>query len=78
MENAALFREAGGDTLRYRLYRKAGRTLNWGNTPRTDTLDGTSSASSLTNTITIYGQSPASEAAPAGSYSDTVAITVTY
>ena len=68
----------GGNTLSYRLFRDAGRTLNWGNTPATDTLDATSSAGSLTNTITIYGQIPASEAVPTGSYSDSVAITVTY
>lgn len=69
---------SGGNTLSYRLFRDAGRTLNWGNTPATDTLDATSSAGSLTNTITIYGQIPASEAVPTGSYSDSVAITVTY
>ncbi len=69
---------SGGNTLSYRLFRDAGRTLNWGNTPSTDTLDATSSAGSLTNTITIYGQIPASEAVPTGSYSDSVAITVTY
>ena len=69
---------SGGNTLSYRLFRDASRTLNWGNTPSTDTLDATSSAGSLTNTITIYGQIPASEAVPTGSYSDSVAITVTY
>ncbi|HET7798296.1 MAG TPA: spore coat U domain-containing protein [Nevskia sp.] len=69
---------SGGNTLGYRLFRDAGRTLNWGNTPSTDTLDGTSSAVSLTNTITVYGQIPAGTAAPAGTYTDSVAITVTY
>lgn len=69
---------SGGNTLGYRLFRDASRTLNWGNTPGTDTLDATSSAGSLTNTITIYGQIPASAAVPTGSYSDSVAITVTY
>ncbi|WP_293393780.1 spore coat U domain-containing protein [Nevskia sp.] len=69
---------SGGNTLGYRLFRDPSRTLNWGNTPATDTLDGTSSASLLTNTITVYGQIPASEAAPTGSYTDSVAITVTY
>lgn len=69
---------SSGNTLGYRLFRDAGRTLNWGNTALTDTLDGTSSAASLTNTITIYGQIPASSAVPTGSYTDTVAITVTY
>ena len=69
---------SGANTLDYRLFRDASRTLNWGNTPGTDTLGGTSSSSSLTNTITIYGQIPASAAVPTGSYSDSVAITVTY
>lgn len=69
---------SGGNTLGYRLFRDASRTLNWGNTPGTDTLDATSSASALTNTITIYGQIPASAAVPTGSYSDSVAITVNY
>lgn len=69
---------SSGNTLNYRLFRDSNRTLNWGNTVLTDTLDGTSSAASLTNTITIYGQIPASAAVPTGSYTDSVAITVTY
>jgi spore coat protein U-like protein len=69
---------SGANTLDYRLFRDASRTLNWGNTPGTDTLGGTSSSGSLSNTITIYGQIPASAAVPTGSYSDSVAITVTY
>ena len=69
---------ATGGTLGYKLFRDAAYTLNWGNTVGTDTLSGTSSASSLTNTVNIYGQIPAAEAAAIGSYTDTVTMTVTY
>ena len=69
---------SSGNTLSYRLYRDSGRTLNWGNTPGTDTLDATSSAVTLTNTINVYGQIPTGEAVPLGTYADSVAITVTY
>lgn len=68
----------GLSTMSYRLFRDSGRTLNWGNVVGVDSLVGTSSALSLTNTINVYGQIPASEAVPAGSYLDSVAITVTY
>jgi spore coat protein U-like protein len=69
---------SGGNTLGYKLFRDSGRTLNWGNTVGTDTLSGTSSASTLANTINVYGEIPANEAAPTGSYSDSVTVTVTY
>ncbi len=69
---------SGANTLGYKLYRDSGRTLNWGNTVGTDTLAGTSSATVLTNTINVYGQIPAAEAAPTGSYTDSVTVTVTY
>jgi spore coat protein U-like protein len=44
----------------------------------TDTLSGTSSPSTLTNTIPIYGQIPAGEAAAIGNYTDTVTMTVSF
>jgi len=69
---------SGSNTLGYKLFRDSGRTLNWGNTVGTDTLSGTSSATVLTNTINVYGQIPASEAAATGSYTDSVTVTVTY
>ena len=69
---------SGGNTLGYKLFRDSGYTQNWGVTIGTDTLAGTSSSSQLSNTINVYGQIPAQEAAAAGSYTDTVAITVTY
>jgi spore coat protein U-like protein len=69
---------ATSGTLGYKLFRDSGYTLNWGNTVGTDTLSGTSSASSLSNTINIYGQIPAGETAAIGTYTDTVTMTVTY
>lgn len=65
-----------GTPLSYFLYRDAGRTLNWGTTIGTDTvaLTGTGVAQSTT----VYGQIPALQAVTAGTYSDTVLITVTF
>lgn len=65
---------AGG--LSYFLYRDAGRTLNWGVTIGTDTLQQT--GTDLPQTATVYGQIPALQAVAAGSYADTVGITVTF
>lgn len=69
---------SGANTMSYRLYRDSNRTQNWGDTIDTDSLNGTSSAVSLTNTINVYGQIPAGEAVPGGAYLDSVAITVNY
>jgi spore coat protein U-like protein len=65
---------AGG--LAYSLYRDASRTLNWGQTIGTDTLQQTGSG--LAQTATVYGKIPALQAVTAGSYTDTVGITVTF
>lgn len=66
------------NTIGYQLFRDSGYSQNWGNTVGTDTLHGTSSGTLLTNTVTVYGQMPAGEAAVIGVYSDTVTMTVTY
>jgi len=68
----------GAATLGYELFRDSGYSNNWGNTVGTDTLSGTTSTSSLTNTINVYGEIPANEVAGAGSYADSVTMTVTY
>lgn len=65
---------AGG--LSYFLYRDLSRTLNWGVTIGTDTLPQTGTG--VPQTATVYGQIPASQTVTAGSYSDTVGITVTF
>jgi spore coat protein U-like protein len=66
----------GTSTLGYGLYQDAAHMTNWTNA--TNSYTATSSGTSLTNTVTIYGQIPASEAAPVGSYTDTVVMTVNF
>ncbi|OWY30064.1 spore coat U domain-containing protein [Herbaspirillum robiniae] len=66
----------GGGTLNYALYRDSGRTNNWGSTIGTDTQAGTGTG--LLQTLTVYGQIPASQTPLAGAYSDTVTVTLTY
>lgn len=69
---------AGSNTLTYNLYTDSARSTVWG--------DGTGSTGTVTNTGTgsaqafsIYGRVPLGQSSvPAGSYSDTVAVTVTY
>lgn len=62
--------------LAYALYRDAARTLNWGQTIGTDTVAGTGSAA--IQPYTVYGQIVAGLTPVAGSYNDTVLITITY
>lgn len=69
---------SGSNTLAYSLYTNSGRSTVWG--------DGTSSTATIGNTgtgtaqnITIFGRVPSGQtSAPPGSYSDTVAVTVSY
>lgn len=60
----------------YELYRDPARTQRWGTTINTDTLPGTGTGNP--QTVTVYGRVPAGQAVPAGSYRDTVTVTVTY
>jgi spore coat protein U-like protein len=66
----------GAALVNYRLYRDAGRTQNWGNSIGTDTLAGTGNGAA--QAITVYGRVPAQSTPAAGTYTDTVAVTVTY
>ena len=62
-----------GNALSYQLYTDSGRTTVWENaTGVSYTGDGT------TDTQTVYGRIVAGQNAVAGSFSDTVVITVTY
>ncbi len=62
--------------LAYALFRDAGRTLNWGNVIGTDTVAGTGTGGIQANIV--YGQIAAGLTPVAGSYNDTVLITITY
>ena len=66
----------GGRYLQYELYRDPQRTQRWGNTPGTDTSQG--SGDNATQTLTVYGRVPAQPSPRAGAYADTVTVTLTY
>ena len=69
---------SGANTLIYRLYTDAARTSIWG-----DGSTGTAAVSGTGNgaaqVFTVYGRVPSGQTGvPAGSYSDTVSVTITY
>ena len=66
----------GAATLRYSMFRDSGRTLNWGNTVGTDTLQATGTGSAVQ--YTVYGQVPTGQFPAPGAYTDTIISTVTY
>lgn len=71
----------GTNQLAYQLFRDAGRTQNWGTTAGTDTVAGTGTGVANTVALTVYGRivdSTANQNVPAGNYTDTVTVTVTY
>ena len=69
---------AGANLLNYNIYTTPARTIVWG--------DGTSSTAAITGTgtggaqsVTVYGRVASGQTSvPAGSYADTVAVTITY
>jgi len=74
----------GTDTLQYNLYTSAARSTIWGDgTSSSSTVPGTGAGLGVPNAIThtVYGRlvdSAANQAVSAGSYSDTITVTVTY
>jgi spore coat protein U-like protein len=67
---------SGVNVLEYSLYSNAGHTSVWGNTVGTDALVAT--AVLLPTAHTVYGRVPALQNVPAGIYSDTITVAVTY
>lgn len=67
---------SGANALNYSLYQDASHTELWGETAGLDTVDDTGTGA--IQTFDVYGLVPASQAAPAGVYSDTINVTVTY
>ena len=66
----------GANTLTYTLYSDSARTVLWGNTIGTNTVAGTGTG--VFQTLTVYGQIPASQNVQPGNYTDTVTATLTY
>ncbi|UOA09793.1 spore coat U domain-containing protein [Methylobacter sp. S3L5C] len=65
------------DLINYSLYSNAGYTTNWGNTVSTDTVH-VASASGAAELYTVYGRIASNQYVTAGSYADTITVTVTY
>lgn len=66
----------GSNSVGYQLYRNLARTQIWGNTTNADTVAGTGTGN--TQSLTVYGSVPPQTTPPAGTYNDTVIVTVTY
>lgn len=77
LENtAARIMHNGGEQLAYVLFRDPARTMLWGVSDGVDTLNGEGTGEP--ETISVYGRIPMQQAAPAGDYSDTITVTVTW
>lgn len=63
-------------TIDYTIYRESTRTQLWGTTIPTDTVGGTGNGA--IQPLTVYGRVPPQTTPPAGLYTDTVSITITY
>lgn len=68
--------QSGASLLNYTLFSDSAQTKNWGNTVGTDTVTGTGSGA--VQTLTVYGQIPASQFVTPGAYSDTITATLNY
>lgn len=66
----------GSNSIGYQLYRDSARNEVWGNTVGTDTVPATGSG--MQQNLTVYGSVPPQVTPPAGTYEDTVVVTVTY
>jgi len=73
---AARLMSLGAQTITYGLYRDAARTLVWGQTIGTNTASGTGSGAA--QVFSVYGRVPPQSTPSAGTYSDTIVVTVTY
>jgi len=60
----------------YQLFRNPGRSQRWGTTAGVDTASGVGSGA--TQSVIVHGRVPGPQTAPAGTYGDTVTVTVTY
>jgi spore coat protein U-like protein len=67
---------SGAETLTYTLAQDAAHSINWGDTIGTDTKAGTGTGAA--QAFTVFGRIPAGQFVAAGSYSDTVTVTLTF
>lgn len=75
MANRRMTKDGGSQTLNYVLYKDNQHSVLWGNSG-TDRVSATGDGTS--DTIDVFGRIPMQQAAPAGDYSDTVVVTVSW
>lgn len=70
---------SGANLLNYTLYTDTGRTTVWGNAADTTTVKITGTGTGAAQANTIYGRVPSGQnTVKAGSYADTVTVTITF
>lgn len=69
--------KVGSEYLTYELYKEVGRTNVWGNSGA-DLFTPSSAPGSTGTAYDVYGRVPKGQDAAAGSYTDTVTVTVNY
>lgn len=75
---AARTMTAGAETLAYNLYLDAARTAVWGDGTGGTSTYGPVAATEGQTSVTVYGRAPAGQDVAAGSYSDTVVVTLLF
>ena len=74
----AMKRTGGATLLTYNLYTDAATTIVWGDGTGGSTTQTLSGNNNLSVTLTVFGKMGAGQDVPAGSYTDTVVITVNF
>ena len=67
---------SGAATINYSLYTNSARTTVWGNTVGTDTVSATGNGAA--QSYTVYGRVPTQSTPAPATYTDTIAVTVTF
>lgn len=75
MATRRMTKTGGTQTLNYVLYQDTQRSVLWGNTGA-DRLSGTGNGTA--STLHLYGRVPMQQTAPAGAYTDTIVVTVSW
>lgn len=69
--------KSGSDLLGYAVYSDSGRTTAWG-CDATNQVSFTSAGAITPTTLTTYGRVPGGQDVPAGSYADTITVSVSF
>jgi len=67
---------SGANSLDYQLYSDSARTTVWGETTGTNTVTGVGTG--LAQDHTVFGAIPATQNLPAGTYADTITVSIFY